>query len=808
MPRPIVCGLAQPEIGVFEHRQTLRNCYRTHMCFPKKFMLLLLLSCCAMPAAASENVSADANAQRGGEIYRSSCADCHGQDGQGVAEAYADPLIGDASLGELTKLISDTMPEGDAESCVGPDAAAVAKYIFDAFYSPRAQLRRNPPRVRLARLTATQLRQSLADIYGRFGEAVPFTEESGLKARYYNREQKDQRVEFDRVDQAINFDFGHDGPGQGIDAKDFSVTWHGALKIDVTGRYELIVRSSCAFVLYLGAYDREFINNYVQSENKTEFRKSLWLTAGRVYPLKIDFYQRKRKTEQPPARISLSWKPPYGTEEIVPSTALRNVHASPAFALQANLPPDDRSYGFERGINVDRQWDSATTNASIEFADQVIAELWPEYRKRNEDSGDANRSELRAFLRECVETAFRGPLNDEVQQLYLDDQIAASEDNAEAIKRVLLIALKSPRFLYPLLDEGRSDSQRAANRLALTLFDSLPSDAWLLDEIRGERLTEVHQVRDAAWRMATDWRIRGKTRQLLYEWMNLQHIDEITKDKDKFPNFDPPLANDLRKSFDAMLDAIVWSEESDFRQLLLADRSFTTPRMHAYYGDDWIATRDRDELQPSPMASDRSFGVLSHPYLMSGLAYRDSTSPIHRGVFLLRYVLGRTLRPPNEAFTPLSPDLHPDLTTRQRVELQTSPQNCQVCHAKINGLGFALENFDAVGRYRDQERGRAIDASGEYITRADELQRFGGPGELARFLAESEDVHRAFVQRAFQYFVKQPPAAFGLETEDELLTSFRENEFNIRKLLIEIAVVSATRYPSESTNQPTQTDPP
>ena len=90
--------------------------------------------------------------------------------------------------------------------------------------------------------------------------------------------------------------------------------------------------------------------------------------------------------------------------------------------------------------------------------------------------------------------------------------------------------------------------------------------------------------------------------------------------------------------------------------------------------------------------------MLTHPYLMSGLAYRDSTSPIHRGVFLMRHILGRTLRPPQEAFTPLSPDLHPDLTTRERIALQTSPDGCQTCHIKINGLGFTLENFDAVGR--------------------------------------------------------------------------------------------------------------
>ena len=176
---------------------------------------------------------------------------------------------------------------------------------------------------------------------------------------------------------------------------------------------------------------------------------------------------------------------------------------------------------------------------------------------------------------------------------------------------------------------------------------------------------------------------------------------------------------------------------------------------------------------------------------MSGLAYHDSTSPIHRGVFLIRYMLGRTLRPPAEAFSPLSPDLHPDLTTRERVELQTSPESCQVCHVKINGLGFALENYDAVGRYRESEHSKTINSQGNYDPRSGGTAQFAGPAKLAEYLISSEDSQRAFVSRAFQHFVKQPAAAYGPETLDQLLKNFRESNFNIQQLLVEIAVVAS-----------------
>ena len=105
-------------------------------------------------------------------------------------------------------------------------------------------------------------------------------------------------------------------------------------------------------------------------------------------------------------------------------------------------------------------------------------------------------------------------------------------------------------------------------------------------------------------------------------------------------------------------------------------------------------------------------GLLSHPYLMASFAYTATSSPIHRGVFISRSVLGRVLRPPPEAVVPLAPDLHPDLTTRQRVTLQTKSESCQSCHGMINPLGFTLEHFDALGRYRKEEKGRPIDAMG------------------------------------------------------------------------------------------------
>ncbi len=127
----------------------------------------------------------DALVNRGEAIYRKSCQICHGEKGQGVEDAYPDPLSGDLAVGELTELISETMPEEDPDSCVAEDATAVAAYLHHAFYSPAAQVRNRPPRIAMARLTGEQLRQSLADLFGHFHDSPRTVGERGIKGTYF-----------------------------------------------------------------------------------------------------------------------------------------------------------------------------------------------------------------------------------------------------------------------------------------------------------------------------------------------------------------------------------------------------------------------------------------------------------------------------------------------------------------------------------------------------------------------------------------------------------------------------------------------
>lgn len=735
----------------------------------------------------------------GKSIYVRQCASCHGASGEGNTDHYEAALVGDDSLGELTELIADTMPEEDPDACVGDDAAAVAQYIYDSFYSPAAQLRNRPARQQLSRLTANQLQQSLADLYQHFYGSADRQERGGLSASYFDddRYNKKKRI-LERVDPIIDFDFGREPPIEGVNADKFYITWEGALSVEHTGRYEIVLETSCSAKLHFGHYDHVLIDNHVQSEGKTEFRRTLQLIGGRLYPISLWFIQRKRKTELPPARVSLRWVTPGGVECVIPPENLIPRGTVSTFALQTKLPPDDRTYGYDRGTSVDRQWDDAVTRAAFEFGDAAARDLWPHFRRRNKSLSDDNRERLRAFLNQLVGIAFRAPIDDTTRAVYIDRQLEAEPDDAQAIRRVCLLTLKSPRFLYPSLDAGAPVTQRVANRLSMILHDSLPSKKWLLDEIKRDRMSgdpkkAEARIREVASRMLEDPRLHGKAMALFYRWLEIDPAEEIVKDK-RFEGFDGELVGQLHRSLQRKLAEVFWSESSDYRQLFTDNRVWTNQRLASFYGSTWELDGDAKPHDLARSVEDgHRGGVLTHPLLMSDLSYHDTTSPIHRGVFLIRHVLGRTLRPPNEAFTPFNPELHPSLTTRERVQLQTGETKCQVCHDKINGIGFALENYDAAGRYRLKEREKPIDATGYYVTRTGDRAEFSSAAELAGFLADNEDAHRAFIERVFEFFVRQPINAFGTDTSDKLLSQFRASDYNMRKLIQEIAVLVAMR---------------
>ncbi|MGH7127383.1 MAG: DUF1592 domain-containing protein, partial [Planctomycetaceae bacterium] len=687
-------------------------------------LALLLLA----PAAGS------AEEPTGEQIYREKCAACHGPNGAGTEDVYPEPLVGDRPLVDLTQFIVETMPEGAPQECVGEEAEKVAAYIYDAFYSPVAQARNRPPEIEFSRLTLRQYQNAVADLAGSFRREGEWDDERGLEAEYYkSRVVRNRDKVFERIDAAVDFDFGEGSPEpEKLEAEQFAVSWEGAVLAPETGDYEFVVETENGARLCVNDTERPLIDAVVKSGDQTEYRKTVRLLGGRVYPLRLEFHKSKRDKS---ASIRLKWKRPHHAESVIPHRLLSPNEFRQVLVVETPFPPDDRSTGFERGTSISKAWDQATTYAAIEVAGKVVADLEDLADSEEEDAGHEER--LREFCRQFAERAFRRPLSDAERRFFVDRQFEAAPDRVTAVKRVVLLALKSPRFLYRGAGVGRFDAYDTAAWLSFALWDSLPDEQLLEAAANGELETRA-QIAAQAERMLADVRARSKVREFLHQWLGVNRFHDLSKDSERYPEFDEAIVSDLMLSLDLFLDEVVWSEASDFRQILLAETVYLNGRLAEFYGVDLPADA---AFQPVSLDPQVRAGIVSHPYLMTGFAYHSTSSPIHRGVFLARSVLGRFLKPPPEAVTPLAPDLHPDLTTRERVSLQTDSVSCRKCHGLINPLGFSLEHFDAVGRYREQEKDRPIDAAGFYVTQSGEAARFTGARELAEFLAGSEEVH-------------------------------------------------------------------
>lgn len=739
----------------------------------------------------------------GATIWEKTCAECHGKQGEGVRGKYDDMLAGNRTLPSLTRIISKTMPEGKEGTCVGADAEAVAAYIYDAFYSPTAQARIHPVQESLSRLTVSQYQNSVADLLGRFrvGFDRPLSAERGLRGFYSGfaiptpeeeqeakdtkkKDKKARRQEkFDRVDPYLTFDFGTESPNvEKLIPEEFNVRWTGSLFAPETGLYDFVVRTENGVRLWINDPDEPLIDSWVTPGPQVrEERKSVFLLGGRTYRMALGFFKFKDKS----ASIDLLWKPPHGVLEHIPPQRLMPQEIPVNMIVKTVLPADDRSDGYERGTTVSKEWDQATTKAALEVVAHVEATL---DNLTGSKSGAPDRGEkLKAFAQRFLETAMRRPLTGEQKTLLIDRVFEKAPTPVVAVKRVVLLALKSPRFLYPELTKlDAVDDFAIASRLALVLWDSIPDPA-LWKAAAENRLHTREQVRQEVARMLADARTRAKVNGFFQQWLDMERADHAAKDAKLFPEFDETLQADLRVSLQLFLDEVVWGEKSDYRELLQAKHLWLNARLGRVYGVSIPGDGFQKVVPPNvPRA-----GVLTHPYLLSALAYNRTTSPIHRGVFLSRSIVGVNLKNPTVAVAFEDAKFDPSLTMREKVASLTKNASCAGCHGVINPLGFTLENFDAIGRWRLEDNKKPVDPVVDFDAEEGHGLRFDGAVAVANHAAKSVHAHEAFVRQVFLHAVKQPPAAFGAQTLHALTTQFVADGFSIRKLLGEIALTKA-----------------
>ena len=732
----------------------------------------------------------------GPKLYQAQCAKCHGDQGQGVAKKYAKPLAGEMAVPQLAEIVRKTMPEDAPESLTKEESTAIATYMNEAFYGPTAQQKNKPARIDLSRLTVNQYRHAVSDLIGsfRWNSSRWIDGGKGLKAEYFGGRGYGNK-QLDRNDLQVKFNFGTNLP-EGYKSTDpeFSIRWTGSVLVPETGEYSLIVKSDQAVKLWFNENDPPVIIATVKSGDTKEYIANLMLTGGRVYNVKLEFSKalqgvKDKKPKPTAAFVELCWKTPHGGAEVIPQRYLSPNWVPEQHRVGVTFPPDDKSLGWERGTAVSKEWANATTDGALDAANYVVKHLYNLAEIDPKLSAEKKLPMLKAFAEKFVERAFCRPLTPELKELYIERAFKLGNGSEEAtFQRIVLLTLKSSRFLFREVTEA-GDSFDVASRLSFALWDSLP-DEDLRTAARQGKLTTVEQVKAQANRMMADPRASTKMRSLLLHWLRLDNEKDIAKNLKLYPGFDATVLGDLRESLLRSLDELVSSKEADFKQFFTADEFYLNGKLSTYYKANLPAEAP---MTKAKLDNGTRKGLLAHPYLLAANAYADQSSPIHRGVFLAKGVLGTGLKPPNEAFSPFSADAHPMLNTRERIELQTKGPNCQTCHTVINNLGFTLESFDAIGAFREKDNNKPVNTVGKFLARDGKEHTFADSSELNTYLKDSLDVHAAFAEQLFHHLVHQPMLAYGPTTRDGLVKSFATGNFNMKTLAAEIATIGAMK---------------
>ncbi len=334
-----------------------------------------------------------------------------------------------------------------------------------------------------------------------------------------------------------------------------------------------------------------------------------------------------------------------------------------------------------------------------------------------------------------------------------------------AFRHGLVALLSSPSFLYwndpvpagpPARGSAEIDEIALASRLSAFLWSSVPDEELLrLAESGGLR----KEFRAQVVRLLADSRSRALTENFAGQWLELRNMSLVAPDPTAFPGWSAALAADLRRETELLFEHVL-HENRPVLELLSADYTFANARVAAHYGLPGVAG---EEFRRVSLAGTARRGLLSHGSLLTFTSHPNRTSPVKRGKFVLEKILGTPPPPAPKDVPPLaegSPEVR-GLSMRRRLEVHRANPACASCHAFMDPPGFALEHFDAVGRYRETDEGRPVDASGRLVTG----DAFRNAEELARILVErrSEDVVRSLAEQLLTYALGR-----GIEPADRL----------------------------------------
>jgi hypothetical protein len=344
----------------------------------------------------------------------------------------------------------------------------------------------------------------------------------------------------------------------------------------------------------------------------------------------------------------------------------------------------------------------------------------------------------------------------ELQTLF--DAGVQEKDFVTGVEWFLSGVLQSPDFLYQLskLQAGEQAGKliaippyELASRLSYFIWDSMPDDP-LYAAASTSALADPTQLQSQLDRMQKDPRfLRGVTG-FYTSWLNLGGFREVARDDAAFTtDVVSALQTSLLMSATQLYQGATPANVSG---LFSGTTYYLNGALRAFYG---LPAGD-SAFSATDMASDERRGILTHPGLMALLARPDQSNPISRGLFIRRSIMCQDLPPPPAGVViPPLPPVAAGLSTRARLDQHTQSALCASCHSLIDPPGFALENFDQVGRHRSADSGVATDTSGTMSGAGDLNGAFATGADLFSRIAQSQDVKGCFAQKYFEYAVSR-----------------------------------------------------
>lgn len=414
------------------------------------------------------------------------------------------------------------------------------------------------------------------------------------------------------------------------------------------------------------------------------------------------------------------------------------------------LPAENQALGFDN-ISSSHQASSSHVNAYQAAAVRLAVGTSSQVNC----TGPRDSTCARTFIETFGRRAFRRPLTQSERGLFQDlyDAMLPELGFDGAIEAVVQAFLQSPQFLYRVEFDGdlrgdrvRLDGWVLASRLSYLLWASMPDDA-LLDAAERGDLDTPQGLEAQARRMLQDPRARDGAMNFYRQVLGSQGFGSLMKDQGVHPDYEPGVALELERSLHAFMDFVIF--EAGLGALFDSDRIYASQRLAELYG----LPSPQSEFGPVRADRSRRRGLLTQPALMSLLAKPDGSAPILRGVFVLDRIFCRAPPPPPPDVPTVAPDPDPDATTRERFAQHTEDEACASCHQYIDPVGFAFENYDGLGRWRDTENGRPVDASGA-ITLTDDPELAGPVAnavEMSQRLVSAREVPHCIARQWFRY---------------------------------------------------------